>query len=155
MCTIDLDKYEVYVNWVSESEKFNFINKKINPNNCQIVEQKPFTPLRLVIRIFPINPYETVYEMSSSKCNSALIGSTKRKKLSMPKEKKIVYRPYKIEVGTSNNGEYIVKLKGNSNGFETTTYDMDYKKMLNDAQLQIKQTFDNADDIIPHVLEKI
>ena len=141
MGTINIDKYKFIVNWIEDDREFNYINKKVDSKTKEIVEQNPFTPLRLVIKLFPKKPYETIYEMDSTHTMPNISNSSG--KMSVPVEKKTVYQPYKIDIGSKDMENCILKTKRKSvkykeNGNRTidiTKYEMDYQKMIDDAQV--------------------
>lgn len=143
MHTIDLNKYKITVNWLIDDIDYNYIDEKINRKTNEILQRNQFNPVKIVVKIFPLTPYESI----SKSCNKVKLPNLAGHDDSyIAVESSVIYQPFRFEISNKNE-IYVSCVVSSDNGIDTITHIMDFDRMVDDMKTIIKDNFTNYDEI--------
>lgn len=163
---IDIDKYNIKANWITElenkykDEKYKIKNQKtikdIAKTNRQLelLNQYSFYTIKIVVNIFPKEPVETVYEVDPDSLNNS------NDDFPEPKERKIFRKPEKIEI--KDDGNYSFVNYTYKDGFEHINgiitkklHYMEFEKMIDHLREIIMKNYLNPEELIDVIIPQL
>lgn len=145
--SIDISKYKINISLVPDlTLGGEYYDSTVDTDTYIVYDKTKFIPQKMVIRIFPIQPYETIVNFNTNYSMPNLVGLISR----IPEEHQVFHFPFKIEV-TAYDGTFIIKRikkAGYNQSIEKIYHHMDIKSMISVAERKVYEKFTSPDEII-------